>query len=97
MLVHLSPRRLLGHPLQAAPRAAAFELRPVDAGHGGQGGDVEDVADAVLRVPGGALGVGHGADLPRQVSALKMRKERENISLFGGGINSEKRFAKCEH
>lgn len=49
VLVNLSgPGRLLGDPLEPPAGAAALERGPVDAGHGRQGGDVENVADAVL-------------------------------------------------
>lgn len=50
----------------------------MEAGYRGQGGDVEDIADAVLRVLGRALCVGHGADLPRQGSALEMERDEES-------------------
>lgn len=71
-LVNLSPGRLLGNPLEASTRTGSLERGPVRtaAGHGRQGGDVEDVPHAVLGIPGSALGVGHGSDLPRQMSAL---------------------------
>lgn len=49
MFVNLSPRRLLRDPLVGATRCRAFDLRPMNVEHGGQRGDVEDVADAVLR------------------------------------------------
>ena len=76
-LVELSPWRLLGDALEAAPRAGALQRGPEVVRHGGQGGDVEDVAHAVLRVLGGALGVRHGADLPRQAGALQDAAETE--------------------
>lgn len=74
VLVNLSPRRLLGDPFKPAAWACAFELRPVDAGHGRYGGDVEHIPHAVLRILGGALCVGHGADLPRQISPLEIQE-----------------------
>lgn len=77
MLVNLSPGRLLRDPLEAATRAGTFELRPVDAGDGRQRGHVEDVADAVLRILGGALGVGHGSHLPGQAAALGNTKQTQ--------------------
>lgn len=83
VLVNLSPGRLLGDPLEAASRAGALELRPMHAGHRRQGGDVEYITDAVLRIFGGALSIGHGSNLPRQISALG-RKERENQSVRRG-------------
>lgn len=75
MFVNLSPRRLLRDPLVGATRCRAFDLRPMNVEHGGQRGDVEDVADAVLRELRGALGVGHSADLPRQIGPLKAEHE----------------------
>lgn len=75
MFMNLSPRRLLRDPLVGATRCRAFDLRPMNVEHGGQRGDVEDVADAVLRELRGALGVGHSADLPRQVGPLKTEHE----------------------
>lgn len=74
MLVNLSPGWLLGDPLEASTGASALELGPMDAGHGRQGRDVEYVANAVLRILGRALCVGHGADLPRQATALQHRQ-----------------------
>lgn len=71
VLVKLSPGRLLRNPLKASARSGALERRPMwNAGHGRQRGDVENVPHGVFRIPGSALGVGHGADLPRQSSAL---------------------------
>lgn len=79
VLVNLSPRRLLGHPFEAATWACAFELRPVHAGHGCYGGDVEHIPHAVLRILGGALCIGHSADLPRQISPLKKIQEKTYV------------------
>lgn len=78
VLQYLSPGRLLGDPLEATARAGAFELRPVDAGHRRQGGHVENIADAVLRVLGGALCVRHRSDLPGQGSSLETERERQS-------------------
>lgn len=72
MLVDLSPGRLLRNPLKASARTGAFERRPKwNVGHGRQGGDVKNVPHGVFRVLGSALSIGHGADLPRQMSALQ--------------------------
>lgn len=71
LLVNLSPGGLLRDPLEGVAGIRPFQLRPVDAGHRRQRGDVENVPDAVLGVLGGALRVRHRSDLPRQVGALK--------------------------
>lgn len=68
--MNLSPGRLLRDPLEAMTWASTFELRPMDAGHGRQGGDVENIPDAVFRILCGALCIGHSTDLPRQITAL---------------------------
>lgn len=74
--MNLSPRRLLGDSLEAAARASPFELRPMDAGHRCQSGDMEHITDAVLRILRCALCVGHGTNLPRQVTALKTKQNK---------------------
>lgn len=77
--MELSPRRLLGNSLDDATGGSAFDLRAVDAGHGRQRGDVENVPHTVLGILRGALCVGGGSDLPRQIGALKMHRNTQNV------------------
>lgn len=71
VLVNLSPGRLLRNPLKTSAWTGAFERRPMwNVGYRCQGGYVENITHGVFRIPGSALGIGHGADLPRQMSAL---------------------------
>lgn len=60
----------------------------MDAGRRRQRSDVENIADAVLRIFGGALRVGDSTNLPGQIGALE-KTEIQDVGLIRGWINSE--------
>lgn len=91
VLQDLGALRILGSALQTSPGSGVLQSLGV-ATHRRYRGDVENVPHAVLRVLGRALGVGGGADLPRQRSALDRERDRVKHSRFSG--DAEKLKAK---
>lgn len=93
VLVNLSPRRLLRNPLEASAWTRAFQRRPMrNARQRRQGGDVKYIPHGVFRIPGSALGIGHGADLPRQMSALQTHKQ---VQICGSFSHNSARWKIC--